>query len=106
MLTDTERQQCIERIAQLPGRVQALVTGLPAAQLTMPAPIHSSLQVLEGLHARWATWPRTLTGADWRRVGNHEETGQVALEDLLQLYATHSEEHLQQLQRVLAARQK
>lgn len=65
--------------------------------------IESSLHVLEGLHARWATLFECLTHDQRRRTGIHSETGTVTPDDLLRAYAGHCDAHYEQITRTLAA---
>ncbi|GIK57177.1 MAG: hypothetical protein HND44_15880 [Chloroflexi bacterium] len=89
MLTFEERRQLIERIRRFPAELEALVAGL---------------QVLWGLHGRWATVFAGLSEADWQRVGVHPADGEITVEDLLRNYVAHGQAHLDQIRRVLAAR--
>ena len=58
------------------------------------APVDSSLNLLEGLHKRWAYFLRTLSEDDFARTYQHPEMGEVSLETTLQLYAWHGRHHL------------
>jgi hypothetical protein len=66
------------------------------------APIESSLAILRGLHQRWAAVFESLVEADWDRVGIHSESGEMSVNYLLSGYAQHCEDHLAQIQRILA----
>ncbi|MEZ4711551.1 MAG: DinB family protein [Caldilineaceae bacterium] len=65
--------------------------------------LESSLLILDGLHQRWVMVFRSLDEAQWRRTGYHPEIGDVSVDDLLVTYASHCQEHVEQLQRTLAA---
>jgi hypothetical protein len=64
-------------------------------------PIQPTLQILHGLHRRWIALFETVGEADWGRAGFHPEIGQVTVEDLLDIYATHCREHIAQINRAL-----
>lgn len=66
-------------------------------------PVEPSLTILEGLHQRWSTTFRNVSEEEWSRVGLHSEDGEVSVLDLLNNYVTHCDEHLDQIQRILAA---
>lgn len=68
------------------------------------APIAPSLELLTGLHARWAPWLGTLTEDQWKRTFQHPEMGQIGLEWNLQLYAWHGRHHLGHIQNVTKER--
>lgn len=67
------------------------------------ASLDDTLALLRGLHARWATFWRTLPDDGWPRSGHHPEIGTVTLADQLPRYAAHGEEHLAQIERIVAA---
>lgn len=52
-----------------------------------------SVQILRGLHARWASLLRTLTPADFARQLHHPERGPMTIDSLVQLYAWHGRHH-------------
>ena len=59
------------------------------------APIETSLDLLEALHARWVVVLHSLNAEQWRRRYHHpEEKRDFILSDLLQTYAWHSRHHL------------
>jgi DinB superfamily len=62
-----------------------------------------SLQLLRGLHARWAQLFDSLSDAEWARTGVHPESGIVTPADLLRSYVRHGAGHLDQIARTLAA---
>lgn len=65
--------------------------------------IEDSLMILRGLHRRWVKVFRSLDEAQWQRTGLHSEIGLVTVEDLVQTYAQHGEDHIDQITRTLAA---
>ena len=58
------------------------------------APVESSLDLLEGLHTRWALFLRTLQEEDFQKAYRHPKLGKVTLEKTLQLYVWHGKHHL------------
>jgi len=70
---------------------------------TITMPVEASLAILRGVHARWVTLWESLDEADWSRGAQHPENGTVTLESMLQTYARHSDEHMDQLRRILAS---
>lgn len=75
-----------ERAAMLPDAMEADLT--------------ASLQILEGLHTRWARMLEHI--ADWAKTGYHPELERaISLDDLLTTYANHCEAHIEQIKAVL-----
>ena len=62
-------------------------------------PIEPSLQLLDALHARWATLFRAMTLEHFARAFSHPEypDGLLTLDWLLQQYAWHSRHHVAQI---------
>jgi hypothetical protein len=65
--------------------------------------VETSLALLDGLHARWATLFESLSQEQRRRTGVHPETGTITPDDLLRAYAGHCDAHYEQITRTLAA---
>jgi hypothetical protein len=65
--------------------------------------IDESLFILRGLHRRWVRIFESLEDADWARQGVHPETGVMTLEDILKTYSDHGDNHIEQINRTLAA---
>lgn len=63
----------------------------------------ASLTLLAGLHQRWAHLFAGLDEQQWQRKGIHPANGEITPSSLLQGYAQHGEDHLDQMQRTLAA---
>lgn len=57
------------------------------------APIEGSLAILDSLHARWVTFLRSLTGAEFRRPFVHPEIGELSVDILLEIYGWHGPHH-------------
>ena len=58
------------------------------------APTHTSLDLLEALHARWIIVLHSIQPEQWKRTFNHPQNGSMTLEYALALYAWHSRHHL------------
>jgi hypothetical protein len=63
-------------------------------------PIAPSLQLLEGLHARWVILLRSMSEQDYNRMLNHPERGRISLGQMLQLYDWHSRHHAAHITRL------
>ena len=64
---------------------------LPDVAIT---PIEVSLQLLAALHSRWVDSLGTMKPEDFARTLNHPERGLLTLDQMLAMYAWHSEHHL------------
>ena len=64
---------------------------LPDVAIT---PIEVSLQLLAALHSRWVDSLETMKPEDFARTLNHPERGLLTLDQMLAMYAWHSEHHL------------
>lgn len=67
-------------------------------------PLDPSLAILEGLHARWATFFQSLPEDAWARVGYHTENGPMTLDRILESYAAHGEKHLGHIRQGISGR--
>jgi hypothetical protein len=67
------------------------------ADCTASDPGHS-LDIIEGLHSRFATLLSSMAQADFRRTFIHSERGEITLDFNLQLYAWHGSHHAAQLE--------
>lgn len=57
-------------------------------------PVETSLQLLEGLHSRWAALLLSLPEVDWTQRGySHPESGKQTIEQIAALYAWHGRHH-------------
>jgi hypothetical protein len=72
---------------------QDVWAGLPDSRL----PVDSSIEILEGLHHRWAVMLDSLPDDAWSRKGMHPERGEVTLDDLLEIYSGHGAHHARQI---------
>lgn len=61
------------------------------------AGLTSSLELLKGLHMRWAALLSDLPDETWGRRGYHPDSGEVTLDSLLDLYSGHGKHHVHQI---------
>lgn len=74
----------------VPGYGEAQFADLADAS----APIEASLNVIEGVHARWVMLLQALDEEQWRRGYMHAERGRQVLDIVILNYAWHSRHHL------------
>jgi hypothetical protein len=84
------RRTLTEDVPTVQGYHEQLFANLPDSA----GPVEWSLQVLEGLHARWVMMLNGLTEAQWQRNLNHSERGLSTIDQATQLYRWHSLHHL------------
>jgi hypothetical protein len=65
-------------------------------------PLEPALATVEAVRANTVPILRRMTEPDWRRIGQHTESGPYAAEDWLAIYAEHLEKHARQIERNLA----
>ena len=58
------------------------------------ANVDPSLQIVESLHARWATFLKNLPQKDYERGLVHPERGQMTVDRMVALYAWHGRHHV------------
>ncbi len=63
-------------------------------------PLESSLLIIRGLHQRFVALLESLTEEQWRRLVRHPEHGQLDVEDVARRYASHCDNHIQQMNAV------
>jgi hypothetical protein len=68
------------------------------------ADVETSLNLLRGLHSRWATLFEGLTEEQWQRTAIRANGMEVGIEDLLRIYSGHGQNHIVQIKNTLAAR--
>jgi len=66
-------------------------------------PLEPALATVEAVRANTVPILKRMTDAQWRRIGQHTESGPYAAEDWLAIYAEHLEKHSRQIERNLAA---
>jgi hypothetical protein len=64
-------------------------------------PVQSSLEILRGLHHRWATLMRSMPDAAWSRRLIHPERGEMTLDDILEVSRNHGQKHLEHIRAAL-----
>ena len=67
-------------------------------------PVEPSLKLLEGLHERWVVLLSSLSDKDWSRKLNHPERGEISMDDLLDIYSEHGDNHAKQITDLRARR--
>jgi hypothetical protein len=60
-------------------------------------PPEVSLDIIDGLHERWAVFLRSLPEEAWSRKATHPERGEITLDDLLDIYSDHGDNHVSQI---------
>ncbi len=60
-------------------------------------PPEVSLGIIDGLHERWSVFLRSLPDEAWSRTATHPEKGEVTLDDLLDIYSEHGDNHARQI---------
>lgn len=65
--------------------------------------VEDSLAIIQGIHGRWTRLMDVLTDEEWVRKGLHPVLGEISLEGLLEGYARHSQNHLDQILKILNA---
>jgi hypothetical protein len=68
------------------------------------APVEWSLELIEGVHARWVMLLQSLTPEQWQRGFNHTERGKMGLEFATVLYGWHSRHHVAHITHLRAAK--
>ena len=68
-----------------------------ARRLHYERPIASSLAVLRGVRAASLDLLESLTPAEWDRRGTHTESGVYSVDGWLEIYASHSHDHAEQI---------
>jgi len=85
--------------------IQATNEGKWAARLGYKsANIHERVRFLSSLRAENVKLLRSLSGAEWKRYGYHEERGKETVARMAQLYAGHDLNHLAQVRAILSRR--
>jgi hypothetical protein len=67
------------------------------------APLELGLSLLDALHVRWVFLLENLPEESWACVAIHPQRGEMTLDMLLQMYAWHGENHLNQIATVKTA---
>jgi uncharacterized damage-inducible protein DinB len=94
------RRALTEEHPTIPGYDEKAFAELPDSA----APIEWSLDILEGVHARWVSLLRVMDEAQWNRTWNHTENGVQRLDSVALLYAWHSRHHVAHITHLRAQR--
>lgn len=85
------------------------VNGYPEAEFAKchdaSAPTEWSLQILEGVHARWVMLLQSLDDLQWKRGFRHAERGRMSIEQVTMLYAWHCRHHVAHITHLRAEKQ-
>lgn len=68
------------------------------------APEEWSLDILEGVHARWVMLLESLSEAQWKRGYRHNERGPQTVEQATLMYAWHAQHHVAHITHLRAER--
>ena len=93
---------------------QMLTSDKPQMQATSPdgwaatcdadnADVTTSLDLLRGLHARWAMLLDGLTETQWQLAAIRSNGMEVTIEDILRIYSGHGQNHIIQIKNTLPA---
>jgi hypothetical protein len=63
----------------------------------MHGSIATSLDLLDGLHHRWADFLQALPASGWTRTAFHPERGDLTLERMVEIYAGHGAKHIEHI---------
>ena len=74
-----------------------------ARRLHYDRPIGSSLAVLRAVREASLELLESLTDAEWTRTGTHSESGPYSVERWLEIYASHSRDHANQIREARAS---
>lgn len=84
------RRALTEESPVVPGYDEKAFADLPDKD----APIECSLDLLEGVHARWVMLLHAMSDEQWQRDFKHQERGPSTIDAVTQLYAWHSLHHV------------
>lgn len=59
--------------------------------------VSTSLNIIDGMHRRWHEVFSGLTEDQWKRTAFHPERGELSIEDMLEMYASHGPHHIEQI---------
>lgn len=101
-LADSEMMSAI-RLRRLVTEDRPVLQGYDevefARKLTSDRPIEPSLEVMRWARESTAQILERLTDDDWRKAGQHNESGSYSVEDWLSIYAKHGHDHAAQIKR-------
>jgi len=85
---------------EIQGYNEAAFAELPDHKM----PIQWSLDLLDGVHARWVALLNSMSDAQWNRTWSHSESGIQRLDVVALLYAWHSRHHVAHITHLRAQR--
>lgn len=85
---------------EIQGYNEAAFAELPDHKM----PIEWSLDLLEGVHARWVVLLNSMTDKQWSRTWNHSEHGVRRLDVVTLMYAWHCRHHVAHITHLRAQR--
>jgi len=94
------RRALTEELPVVPGYNEKAFAELPDNN----APIECSLDLLEGVHARWVMLLQALTDEQWQRGFKHLERGPSTVDAVTPLYAWHSLHHVAHITQLRASK--
>ena len=101
-LADSESMAYV-RLRRLIAEDDPLIQGYDepewARRLHYDRPVEPSVAVLGAVRAASLQLLRSLTEAEWGRSGTHSESGPYDVDGWLAIYADHSQEHAEQIER-------
>jgi hypothetical protein len=101
-LADSEMMSAI-RLRRLVTEESPVLQGYDevefARKLTSDRPIEPSLEAMRWARESTAQILERLTDDDWRKAGQHSESGSYSVEDWLSIYAKHGHDHAAQVKR-------
>jgi hypothetical protein len=101
-LADSEMMSAI-RIRRLLVEDEPVIHGYDEAafarKLTNDRPIEPSIEAMRWARETCSQLLERMTGADWRKVGTHTESGPYSADDWLTIYAAHAHDHAEQIKR-------
>jgi DinB superfamily len=108
-LADAEMRSAI-RLRQLIAEDAPVIQGYDEKSYTKALhydrPIATSLEALAASRGSSAELLGRLTDAEWARSGTHTESGPYSVDDWLQIYAAHPQDHAEQIRHARSAASK
>src|SRR5690606_35279364 len=71
---------------------------------SMSAELSATFTLIAGLHRRWVDLMNSLSDEEWTHTGKYTSGRIVTLVQFLDVYAQHGDNHIEQIQRTLAAK--
>jgi uncharacterized damage-inducible protein DinB len=84
------RRALTEDVPTIPGYHEGAFAALPDVSM----PVEWSLNIVEGVHARWCSLLEAMQNDQWKRTWNHTERGIQRMDIVTMLYAWHSRHHV------------